>query len=150
MDLAHIVQLVEQNIPGAVAEQPPSGILIRPESLHAVMGFLKNGPLQFTGLQCLTAVDRKESLEVVYHVYSFEQNFMLTVKALLPSADPVIVSLTPYWEAANWFEREVYDLFGVRFTGHPDLRRILNPDGFVGHPLRKDYAGTEIIRRPVK
>ena len=149
MDLAEIVQSVEQNIPGAVAEHPPAGIVIRPESVRAVFGFLKNGPLQFVSLQCLTAVDRRETLEVVYHLYSFEQRFMLTVKVMLPPAAPVVDSLTCLWTAADWLEREVYDLFGVRFIGHPDLRRIMNPDTLVGHPLRKDFVGETVIRRPV-
>ena len=77
--------------------------------------------------------------EVVYHFYSLGRNHRLRVKVPLAAADPVIDSLTSLWASANWFEREVWDMFGVRFTGHPDLRRLLMYEEFQGHPLRKDY-----------
>ncbi len=77
--------------------------------------------------------------EVVYHFYSSAHNHRLRVKVPLTAADPVVDSLTGLWAAANWFEREVWDMFGIRFTGHPNLTRILMYEEFVGHPLRKDY-----------
>ncbi|MBI1992491.1 MAG: NADH-quinone oxidoreductase subunit C [Candidatus Omnitrophica bacterium] len=77
--------------------------------------------------------------EVVYHFYSSTHRHRLRVKVPLSSADPVVDSLTGLWAAANWFEREVWDLFGIRFAGHPDLKRILMYESFQGHPLRKDY-----------
>jgi len=77
--------------------------------------------------------------EVVYHFYSTGQNLRLRVNVPLPTADPVIDSITSLWQCAEWFEREVWDMFGIRFTGHPNLRRILLYEEFQGHPLRKDY-----------
>ena len=77
--------------------------------------------------------------EVVYHLYSSQHNHRLRLKVPLRAADPSVDSLTGLWAAANWFEREVWDLFGITFTGHPNLKRILLYASFEGHPLRKDY-----------
>jgi NADH-quinone oxidoreductase subunit C len=77
---------------------------------------------------------------MVYHFLSLETGLRLRLKARLQGAEPVVASLTGLWKNADWLEREVFDLFGVRFEGHPDLRRLLLYDGFEGHPLRKDYA----------
>ena len=77
--------------------------------------------------------------EVVYHLYSLTKNHRLRLKVPVASADPVVDSVTSIWKAANWYEREVWDMFGVKFAGHPNLTRILLYESFVGHPLRKDY-----------
>jgi NADH-quinone oxidoreductase subunit C len=77
---------------------------------------------------------------VVYHLTSTSHLHVLRIKCRVPENDPTIASLTPLWPAANWLERETYDLYGIRFTDHPDLRRIYLYEEFVGHPLRKDYA----------
>lgn len=77
--------------------------------------------------------------EVVYHFYSEAHNHRLRLKVPLTAADSTVASLTSLWESANWFEREVWDMFGITFTGHPNLTRILMYEGFQGHPLRKDY-----------
>jgi len=77
---------------------------------------------------------------VVLHVYSVAKKHRVRLYAGVSEAEPVIDSLVPVWPGANWFEREAWDLYGVRFTGHPDLRRILMYEEFKGHPLRKDYA----------
>jgi NADH-quinone oxidoreductase subunit C len=103
--------------------------------------------LRFDMLMDLTAVDyltypgREDvpRFEVVYHLYSVPHNHRLRVKAGVDEDDPVVPSAVPLWPIANWFEREVWDMFGIRFEGHPDLRRILLYEQFVGHPLRKDY-----------
>jgi NADH-quinone oxidoreductase subunit C len=79
-------------------------------------------------------------LAVVYHLFSTSLIHRLRIKCRVPEDDPTIASLTPVWAGANWLERETYDLYGIRFTGHPDLRRIYLYEEFVGHPLRKDYA----------
>jgi NADH-quinone oxidoreductase subunit C len=99
-------------------------------------------------LMDLTAVDylkypgRDEGarFEVVYHLYSVPQNHRLRVRVPVEEDDPVAWSATPLWAIADWYEREVWDMFGIRFDGHPDLRRLLLYEEFVGHPLRKDYA----------
>lgn len=77
--------------------------------------------------------------EVVYHFFSLTHRHRLRLKVPLEESSPEVDTLTPLWAAANWFEREVWDMFGIRFRGHPDLRRILMYEGFEGHPLRKDY-----------
>lgn len=150
MDRAAVIASLQDHIPGVVIEQTPGWITIRKESLTTVFQFLKTAPVSFSSLHCLTAVDRKDAIEVVYHLYSFENRLMLTVKVVLPAADLVVDSLTLLWGAANWFEREVYDLFGVRFVHHPDLRRILNPDSWTAYPLRKDFKMDGVIPLPVK
>ena len=89
--------------------------------------------------------DEEYRFEVVYHFYSSSKNHRLRVKVPLTAADPSVPSLTGLWRSANWFEREAWDMYGITFTGHPDLRRLLTFEGFPGHPLRKDYP---IRRRP--
>jgi NADH-quinone oxidoreductase subunit C len=108
------------------------------------MTSLKVEPAEaFEMLTDLCAVDLLPAtprFEVVYHLYSVEKNHRLRIKARVPEDDPRIASLCELWASANWMEREVFDLYGIRFDGHPDLRRILLYDEFEGHPLRKDYA----------
>jgi NADH-quinone oxidoreductase subunit C len=99
----------------------------------------------FLFLSDVTAVDRYPSeprFEVVYHLLCHERKQSLRLKSLLPGERPEIESVSGVWGAANWYEREVFDLFGIRFMGHPDLRRILMPEDWEGHPLRKDYPVT--------
>jgi NADH-quinone oxidoreductase subunit C/D len=109
------------------------------------MRFLRDDPdLRYDFLMDLTAVDylamgRTPRYEMVAHLYSLPHNQRVRLKTPVPDDDPRIDSLMPVWEGANWFEREVYDMFGIIFDGHPDLRRILLYQGFEGHPLRKDY-----------
>lgn len=92
-------------------------------------------------LECITGVDypTKSQVTVVYHFFSHRQKHRIVLKASLPRDNPVIATLVPLFPVANWQERECYDLLGVRFEGHPDLRRILLPDDWEGYPLRKDY-----------
>jgi NADH-quinone oxidoreductase subunit C len=116
-------------------------IVIRRESLLKIFSYLKKD-MEFEFLMDVTAVDYKGKeprFEVVYHLYSFKNNIRLRVKVPVPEAEPEVDSLMPVWKGADWFEREVYDMFGIKFRGHPDLRRILMYDEFQGHPLRKDY-----------
>ena len=102
-----------------------------------------DGRLRFNFLSDLTAVDywkkKEPRFEVVYHLYSLDRGHRLRLRVPVPESDPAVESLTPLWKGANFLEREVWDLFGIRFTGHPDLRRILLYEEFQGHPLRKDY-----------
>jgi NADH-quinone oxidoreductase subunit C len=111
--------------------------------------------LAFDVLMDLTAVDyarypgREDGprFEVVYHLYSLAGNHRLRIKVRVEEDDAVVPTAVPLWPIANWFEREVWDMFGVRFAGHPDLRRLLMYEEFVGHPLRKDYPITR--RQPL-
>jgi NADH-quinone oxidoreductase subunit C len=98
--------------------------------------------LQFNLLTDATCVDRyphEPRFELNYHLVSIPQRERVRLQVRLSGADPVIESLVPIWPGANWLEREIFDLFGIRFTGHPDLRRILLPEDWEGHPLRRDY-----------
>lgn len=84
-------------------------------------------------------IDETPRFEVVYHLYSVEKKIRVRVKARVPADDPTIDSVAGVWAGLNWYEREAFDMYGIRFNNHPDLRRILLPETFVGHPLRKDY-----------
>jgi NADH-quinone oxidoreductase subunit C len=93
-------------------------------------------------LEDVTAVDwypTEPRFQISYHILSHGLKQRIRLRVFVPSDDPVIDSITPVWPSANFYEREVYDLFGVRFAGHPNLRRIMMPDEWEGHPLRKDY-----------
>ncbi|HUP04646.1 MAG TPA: NADH-quinone oxidoreductase subunit C [Bryobacteraceae bacterium] len=117
---------------------------IAPAKIASVCGFLKH-ELKFVRLSGITAVDRYPAdprFEIVYHLHSVERNQRLRLKCRVGGEQPEIDSVTSVWRGANWYEREVFDLFGVRFAGHPDLRRILLPDDWEGAPLRKDYPIT--------
>ena len=105
--------------------------------------------LGFDRLGMVTAVDRSDGyLVVVYRLTSRTLRAAIFLKAKVAYDHPVIDTVSDLWPAAIWQEREVYDLFGITFTGHPDLRWILLPDDWVGHPLRKDYVDDRIVRRP--
>ncbi len=101
--------------------------------------------LQFEVLSDLTALDlpKENKLQIVYHLYSYSRRHRIVVKVDLPREEPRVPTVEDVWKVANWFEREVFDLFGVIFEGHSDLRRILLPEDWVGHPLRKDYVEQE-------
>jgi NADH-quinone oxidoreductase subunit C len=117
---------------------------VAPAKIASVCGFLKYDQ-KFIRLSTVTAVDRypaEPRFEVVYHLHSIERNLRIRIKSRLDGADPRIESVTSVWRSADWYEREVFDLFGIRFLNHPDLRRIMLPDDWEGHPLRKDYPVT--------
>jgi len=141
------LQLLRENFPDAVLDtmlpQGDATAVIRPESLTRIIDFLKNDSrLQFNILVDITAVDyleRKPRFDVVYHLLSLPFNRRLRLKVPVEDGSSTLNSLTPWWGSANWLEREVWDMFGIRFAGHPDLKRILMYEEFQGHPLRKDY-----------
>jgi NADH-quinone oxidoreductase subunit C len=118
-------------------------LVIPREELRRVADFLKSGAeLSFTFLSDITPTDHfplEPRFEVNYHLLSLERRERLRLKVSVPGNDPVVPSVTTIWPGADWHEREAFDLFGLRFEGHPDLRRILMPDDWEGHPLRKDY-----------
>jgi NADH-quinone oxidoreductase subunit C len=140
------VEELQKRFPSAVSSplvfrnQP--FVTVAKESLVAVCEFLKSDEGgAYTFLTDETAVDypkREKRFEIVYQLYSFKLNHRLRLKVLLGEGERIL-SVTGVWPTANWLEREVYDMFGVEYEGHPDLKRILLPDGWVGHPLRKDY-----------
>jgi NADH-quinone oxidoreductase subunit C len=104
--------------------------------------------LGFDRLGMVTCVDRGEFFEMVYRLTSREIHAGLFLKCAVPRRLARVRSMFDLWPAADWQEREVFDMFGIEFEGHPDLRRILMPDDWVGHPLRRDYVDERIVRRP--
>jgi len=117
-------------------------IRIKSDAVVEVLKFLKDEPQDYSMLLDLTCVDymgKKPRFEMVYHVFSISRNKRLRIKCWVPEDSLEIDSVSGMWKNANWLEREVYDMFGIQFKGHPDLRRLFMYDGFEGHPLRKDY-----------
>lgn len=117
-------------------------ITFESSALLDIANFLRDKPYEYTMLLDLTCVDYKGEdprFEMVYHFLSLSLNDRIRLKTRLPEKSPKIDSLTSIWKNANWLEREVYDMFGIHFNGHPYLIRIFMYEGFEGHPLRKDY-----------
>jgi NADH-quinone oxidoreductase subunit C len=118
-------------------------VVVPREHLLRAAEFLASEPsLRFSFLSDITTVDRfplEPRFEMNYHLLSLDRRERLRLKVRLGGSDPVVHSVIPVWPTANWHERENFDLFGIRFEGHPDLRRILMPDDWEGYPLRKDY-----------
>ena len=135
--LAKLVEIFPKATFDAEAEEP--AFIVTAADFPAVLRALKEQE-GFDSLGNLTAVDWKDHIEMVYHLYNMEENVKLEVKAALDSAAPVIESATALYPGTEFEEREVYDLMGVEFLGHPDLRRILMPDDYPAHPLRKDFV----------
>jgi len=128
-------------ITGGHAERGEPTLFIARPLIVEVCRFLKQDQ-GFIRLSSITAVDWTPAdprFEVVYNLHSLDRNARLRLKCWVSEADPEIDSVTGVWRAANWYEREVFDLFGIRFLNHPDLRRILMPSDWEGYPLRKDY-----------
>ncbi len=115
--------------------------------VYDVCAFLKK-TLQYDYLQFLTCVDRLDKLELWYFLYSYSHKGTVVLKTNIERLTGKIKSVSSIWKAADWHEREAYDLFGVIFQGHPGLKRILLEDDFKGHPLLKDYAGKNMIKLP--
>ena len=143
----HVQQRTQEKFPQAQFEEFRGqwSIRIPKAQLLELMKFLKEDKeLAFDYLTDVTGVDylkmeREPRFDVVYHLYSFKNNVRLRVKSGVDERDMAVPSMTGLWKAANWLEREAFEMFGFQFTGHPDLRRILLPDIFDGYPLRKDY-----------
>ena len=118
-------------------------LVLPPEQLLRAAQLLQAEPgLQFDFLSDISAVDRfpiEPRFEMNYHLLSIPLRQTLRLRVWLPGKEPVISTVIPVWPTANWHEREIFDLFGIRFEGHPDLHRILMPDDWEGYPLRKDY-----------
>ena len=122
----------------------PAFLVVSPESVREVSLYLRDDPaLQFDSLMCLSGVDYKERFAVVYHLHSLTIGHQIGVKVYLPREEPSLPSVDGVWPAANFQEREAYDLYGIVFSGSKDLRRILLPEDWEGHPLRKDYKYPE-------
>ena len=130
--------------PDAVVRWGESDLWVKPESILDVVKFLKEEPgLDFNYLSAISAIDFVECFEVVYHLTSYEHNHSAVVKArVYGREDPAIPSVVGVWQGADYQEREIWDLMGVRFLGHPNLKRLMLWESFPGHPLRKDFEDT--------
>ncbi len=136
-----LAQKINQILPDSVVESAPQAIVVKKESLFDVMRFLQETPeLDFNYLTNITGIDYPEYLELIYQLVSLRHNHSLVVKTRCYEKEkPVVPSVVSLWQGANLQEREIYDLLGIEFEGHPDLRRLLLWEGFPGHPLRKDW-----------
>lgn len=142
-----LITLVQKKFPDAVLDSHSrlgnDTIVIEPKDFIEIATYLRNDDAtQMNFFRDLTAVDylnRLPRFEVVYILYSMKLKHMLTVRVLLEESSMVVPSAGGIWRIAHWMEREVWDMYGVKFEGHPDLRRVLLYDEFEGHPLRKDY-----------
>ena len=125
-------------------------IQIAPSAIADVCQYLvETDTLAFDSLMCLSGVDlgaKEEEFSVVYHLYSMQHRRTVVLKASMPKTDAHLPSVSHIWKTADWHERETYDLYGILFEGHTDLRRILLPDDWEGYPLRKDYKEPDFYR----
>ena len=148
--MQNLAQTVQSRFPNLIISasnwRGDETVIVKKEGIKDFLASLKNTPgFEFNVLMDLSCVDylyweEKECrFEVVYNLFSISQNHRLFVKAQVLETDPVIDSVVSVWPAADWLEREVWDMFGIRFSGHPNLKRILMYEEFKGHPLRKDY-----------
>jgi len=156
-DTSEILQILQEKFPEYIVksnlESAAPFLVVSAEALPAVCGFLKNDKdMNFESLMCLSGVDYKDPkteddrLEVVYHLFSMSKKHKLILKVELSRDDPKVPTVENIWGIANWHEREAYDMYGIQFEGHSDLRRILCPDDWVDYPLRKDYVEPETYR----
>lgn len=121
----------------------PKAIVVPAHDIYAVCHELYHNPeTYFDMLSCITGIDNgpeAATMEVVYNLYSIPNDLHLMLKVTLPRTEPAVDSLCTLWKTADWLEREIFDMYGITFNNHPDLRRILLPADWEGHPLRKDY-----------
>ena len=151
MLISEVISTLQSQFPEMVSiiesDEDQHLIEIEKENLVAVCEFLKDTKgFYFDQLACITGIDNREKsdcFEVIYNLNSIPYENTLYIKVTLSSEEETIPSLALLWKAADWFEREVYDLFGITFKDHPDLRRILLPANWEGFPLRKDYKTQE-------
>ena len=149
MIITHLHEQLKTRFPDAVlethAQHGDETALVRRESLLEIARFVKtDADFDMNVLMDLTAVDGqdlqwKPRFQMVYHFFSLAKNQRLRIKVPVEEKDALVPSLAGLWPVADWFEREVWDMFGIRFSGHPNLKRILMYEEFQGHPLRKDY-----------
>lgn len=132
---------IEEKFPGSMVESSPENLVVKSDHLLDAARFLKETDgLDFDYLNFVTAVDYYDHFEVIYMLSSLKHNHSLTVKTrCYDRENPVLPSVVGLWQGADFQEREIYDLFGITFEGHPNMKRIFLWEGFEGHPLRKDF-----------
>ncbi|MBC6410775.1 MAG: NADH-quinone oxidoreductase subunit C [Ekhidna sp.] len=151
MQFEEIKELINEHCPTAILSEDlashPNTLEITKDSILPVCQLLhENEKTYFDALSCLTGLDngsKAKTMEVIYNLYSIPYDLHLALKVILDREKPEIESVTSIWKAADWHERESYDLLGITFGNHPDLRRILLPADWEGHPLKKDYEEQE-------
>ncbi len=148
-----IEQAIRNRFPDAVESSTEIGgvatLTVGAASIIDICSFLRDDQaLRFDYLMSLTAVDWTDRFEVVYHLYSIPMKHYVTLKVKTDRGNPSVPSVTSLWKAADWQEREVYDMFGITFEGHPNLVRILLEDDWEGFPLRKDYVTSPVGEEP--
>jgi NADH/F420H2 dehydrogenase subunit C len=138
-----VAQRINEAFPDAATRHDLTNVWISPDSLLSVAQFLYETPdLDFSFLTALTAVDYVEEFELVYQLLSMKKNHSAILRTrCYGREEPTVSSVTSIWQGADLQEREIWDLMGIRFEGHPNLKRILLWEGFPGHPLRKDFLG---------
>lgn len=139
--------ILKSLFPNKISDDEAAYISVQPEELLNICQTLFSDPqTYFDMLSCLTGLDNgveANTMEVIYNLYSIPFDRKLTLKVVLDREKPELPSVTSIWKTADWHEREAFDLLGIKFTDHPDLRRILMPADWEGHPLRKDYKHQE-------
>ncbi len=139
-----LAEHIRGTYPDAVDQSDERAVWVSPESIPLVVSLLKEKPgLDLSYLNAITAVDYVEYFEVVYQLTSFEHNHSAVVKSKVYGREaPVVPSVIDIWPGADFQEREIWDLMGVSFSGHPNMKRLMLWEGFIGHPLRKDFQDT--------
>ena len=157
MDATALAGILQDAVPGVPVETVPGtdlhiNLYVQPEDLIPVLRTLRDhSDLRFELLSEMTAADywpREPRFELIYILVSIEHRLRLRLKARLPGEDPHVATASVLWPAANWLEREIWDMFGIAFDGHPDPRRLLMPEDWEGYPARKDYP-VQIQMKPV-
>jgi NADH-quinone oxidoreductase subunit C len=145
MESLQILERVKQKFGDRVLElsdkKPDPFVVLDPKAIVEVGRFMKEDPeLAMDCLSNESGVDYKDRIEVVYHLFSYKHRHTAVLKVKLPRENPAVATVESIWKSANWMEREIFDLLGVNFEGHSDMRRILMPEDWIGHPLRKDFV----------
>ncbi|HTK05828.1 MAG TPA: NADH-quinone oxidoreductase subunit C [Ktedonobacteraceae bacterium] len=146
-DLAPIAQITGKDIQPRTQKGDYLGLEVAAENLVAVCRFLRD-QLSFDLLSCISGVDMLDHLETVYHLRSTTRGQLLQLKVRIANENPEVDSVVSVWPTANWLERETYDMYGIRFAGHPDLRRMLLDDDFEGYPLLKSFHQVPMTVKP--
>jgi NADH-quinone oxidoreductase subunit C len=138
---SEVAKKIEEAIPGSVVSSDTTTVFIANQYLHQVAEYLKNTTgLDFNYLTNVTSVDYVDYFEVIYHLNSLTHNHSIVLKTKCTDREkPLVASVYDLWRSADYQEREIYDLMGIYFEGHPNMKRLFLWDDFVGHPLRRDY-----------
>lgn len=154
MTREQIAQCLREKFAGSdirIDDTNEQALIVPSGQLYEIANFLKEEPsLDFVYNMVITAADWIERVDVIYYFMSYQHGHIVALKVALPNERLEVRSVAGLWASANWFEREVYDLFGVQFKGHPDLRRIMMPSDWEGHPLRKGYKHPNLVPLPEK